>query len=162
MEHGLVRISSPVVSVGGVGTEHMIVGEEVLVAEILGGLSVVSDYFRVGAYLTLWESHAYLHIQPPFRNTSRIHAKEWSTQQCILEVNRTPAISTPQELSLRASVSSSLGYSKDWFSRSIPRSPPCSLWPSASDLLLREGQPSRRSLLQLSTPRPPHLPYTSW
>jgi hypothetical protein len=67
----------------------VIVGQEVFVAEILGGLSVVSDYFRVGAYLRLWESHTYLHTQPPFRNTSRIHAKEWSTQQCILEVNRT-------------------------------------------------------------------------
>src|SRR5215204_6501903 len=112
MEHGLVRIPSPTFSVGGVGTEYMIVGKEVLVAEILGGLSVVSDHFRVGTYLRLWESHAYLHAQPPFRNTSRIHAKEWSTQQCILEVNRAPAISTPQALSLRTSVSSSLGYSK--------------------------------------------------
>jgi hypothetical protein len=68
----------------------VIVGEEVFVAEILGGLSVVSDYFRVGAYLRLWESHTYLHTQPPFRYTSRIHAKEWSTQQCILEVSRAP------------------------------------------------------------------------
>ena len=90
MEHGLVCIPSPAFSVRGVGTKHMIVGEEVLVAEILSGLSVVSDYFRFGAYLTLWESHAYLHTQPPFRDTSRIHAKEWSTQQCILEVNRAP------------------------------------------------------------------------
>src|SRR5215203_1393135 len=112
MEHGLVRIPSPALAVGRIGTEHVIVGEEVFVAEILGGLSVVSDYFRVGAYLRLWESHTYLHTQPPFRNTSRIHAKEWSTQQCILEVNRVPAISTPQALSLRTSVSSSLGYSK--------------------------------------------------
>src|SRR5215208_581827 len=112
MEHGLVGISSPAFSIGGVSTEHMIVGEEVLVAEILGGLSVVSDYFRVGAYLRLWESHTYLHTQPPFRNPSRIHAKEWSTQQCILEVNQAPAISTSQALSLRTSVSSSLGYSK--------------------------------------------------
>src|SRR5215213_11560577 len=90
MEHGLVGISSPAFSVGGVGTKHMIVGEEVLVAEVLGSLSVVSDFFRVGAYLTLWESHAYLHTQPPFRNTPRIHAKEWSTQQCHLEVNWGP------------------------------------------------------------------------
>jgi hypothetical protein len=90
MEHGLVGISSPAFSVGGVGTEHMIVGQEVLVTEILGGLGVVSDGFRVGAYLSLRESHAYLHTQPPLRNTSRIHAKEWSTQQCILEVNRIP------------------------------------------------------------------------
>src|SRR5215208_4931952 len=112
MEHRLVGISSPAFSVGGVSTEHVIVGEEVFVAEILGGLSVVSDGFRVGTYLRLWESHTYLHTQPPFRNTSRIHAKEWSTQQCILEVNRAPAISTPQELSLPASISSSLGYSK--------------------------------------------------
>src|SRR5215203_750190 len=72
MEHSLVGISSPAFSVGGVGTKHMIVGEEVLVAEILGSLSVVSDHLRVGAYLTLWESHAYLHTQPPFRDTSRI------------------------------------------------------------------------------------------
>ena len=36
----------------------MIVGQEVLVAEILGGLSVVSDYFRVGAYLILRESES--------------------------------------------------------------------------------------------------------
>src|SRR5215208_7400999 len=112
MEHSLVGISSPAFSVRGVGAEHVIVGQEVLVAEVLSGLSVVSDYFRVGSYLTLWESHAYLHTQLPFRNTSRIHAKEWSTQQCILEVNWGPAISAPQELSLRASVSSSLGYSE--------------------------------------------------
>src|SRR5215203_947519 len=140
MEHGLVRIPSPALAVGRIGTEHVIVGEEVFVAEILGSLSVVSDYFRVGAYLRLWESHTYLHTQPPFRNTSRIHAKECSTQQCILEVNRAPAISTPQELSLRASVSSSLGYSKDWFSRSVPRSPPSGrflLSPSAPRLPLR-------------------------
>src|SRR5215216_5911842 len=84
MEHGLVRIPSPALAVGRIGAE------QVIVAEILGGLSVVSDHFRVGAYLRLWESHTYLHTQPPFRNTSRIHAKEWSTQQCILEVNRTP------------------------------------------------------------------------
>jgi hypothetical protein len=73
MEHGLVRIPSPAFSVGGVSTEHMIVGQEVLVAEVLGGLSVVSDGFRVGTYLTLWESHTYLHTQPPFSNSSRIH-----------------------------------------------------------------------------------------
>ena len=58
MEHGLVGIPPPAFSVGGVGTEHVIVGEEVLVAEILCGSSVVSDHFRVGAYLTLRESHA--------------------------------------------------------------------------------------------------------
>jgi hypothetical protein len=80
MEHGLVGISSPAFSVGGVSTEHVIVGQEVIVAEILGGLSVVSDHFRVGAYLTLWESHAYLHAQPPFRNSSRIHTKEQFTK----------------------------------------------------------------------------------
>jgi hypothetical protein len=90
MEHRLVGISSPAFSVGGVSTEYMIVGEEVFVAEILGGLSVVSDGFRVGTYLSLRESHTYLHTQPPFRITSRIHAKEWSTQQCIREVNRAP------------------------------------------------------------------------
>src|SRR5215211_3402531 len=73
MEHGLVGISSPAFSVGGVSTEHMIVGQEVLVAEILGGLSVVSDHFRVGTYLSLRESHTYLHTQPPSRNSSRIH-----------------------------------------------------------------------------------------
>src|SRR5688500_18426748 len=73
MEHRLVGISSPAFSVRGVSTEYMIVGQEVLVAEILGGLSVVSDCFRVGTYLRLWESHAYLHAQPPFRNSSRIH-----------------------------------------------------------------------------------------
>jgi hypothetical protein len=67
MEHGLVGISSPAFSVGGVSTEYMIVGQEVLVAEILGGLSVVTDHFWVGSYLTLWESHAYLHTQPPFQ-----------------------------------------------------------------------------------------------
>src|SRR5215211_8358526 len=44
MEHGLVRIPSPALAVGRIGTEHVIVGEEVFVAEILGGLSVVSDY----------------------------------------------------------------------------------------------------------------------
>src|SRR5215212_7769193 len=73
MEHGLVGIPSPAFSVGGVGTENVIVGQEVLVAQILGGLSVLSDYFRIGAYLTLWESDAYLHTGPPFRDTSRIH-----------------------------------------------------------------------------------------
>src|SRR5687767_8345643 len=73
MEHGLVGISSPAFSVGGVSTKYMIVGQEVFVAEILGGLSVVSDHCRVGTYLTLWESHAYLHTKPPFRNSSRIH-----------------------------------------------------------------------------------------
>src|SRR5215208_7453183 len=67
MEHRLVGISSPAFSIGGVSTEHVIVGQEVLVAEILGGLSVVSDHFRVGTNLTLWESHTYLHTQPPFR-----------------------------------------------------------------------------------------------
>src|SRR5215203_2746718 len=67
MEHRLVGISSPAFSVGGVSTEYMIVGQEVLVAEILGGLSVVSDHFRVGTNLTLWESHTYLHTQPPSR-----------------------------------------------------------------------------------------------
>jgi hypothetical protein len=73
MEHSLVGISSPALAVGRIGTEHVIVGQEVFVAEILGGLSVVSDGFRVGTYLRLWESHAYLHTQPPFRNTSRVH-----------------------------------------------------------------------------------------
>jgi hypothetical protein len=73
MEHGLVRIPSPALAVGRIGTEHVVVGQEVLVAEILGGLSVVSDHFRVGTYLSLWESLAYLHTQPPFRNSSRIH-----------------------------------------------------------------------------------------
>jgi hypothetical protein len=73
MKHSLVGISSPAFSVGGVSTEYMIVGQEVLVAEVLSGLSVVSDGFRVGTYLTLWESHTYLHTQPPFRNSSRVH-----------------------------------------------------------------------------------------
>src|SRR5215208_5224629 len=73
MEHRLVRIPSPALAVGRIGTEYMIVGEEVFVAEILGGLSVVSDGFRVGPYLSLWESHAYLHTQPPLRDASRIH-----------------------------------------------------------------------------------------
>src|SRR5829696_3820459 len=81
MEHRLVGISSPALAVGRIGAEHVIVGQEVLVAEILGGLSVVSDYFRVGTNLTLWESHTYLHTQPPFRNTSRIHTNEQFTQQ---------------------------------------------------------------------------------
>src|SRR5215211_2364333 len=76
MEHGLVGISSPAFSVGGVGTKHMIVGEEVLVAEVLGGLSVVSDGFRIGTYLTLWESNAYLHTQPPFRTIPQGYTKE--------------------------------------------------------------------------------------
>ena len=57
-----------------VRTEHMIVGQEVIVAEILGGLSVVSDHCRVGTYLSLRESHAYLHTQPPSRYSSRIHS----------------------------------------------------------------------------------------
>jgi hypothetical protein len=48
-----MRIPSPAFSVGGVGTKHMIVGEEVLVAEILSGLSVVSDYFRVAVPISL-------------------------------------------------------------------------------------------------------------
>src|SRR5215212_9482476 len=124
MEHGLVRISSPAFSVCGVGTEHVIVGQEMLVAEILSGLSVVSDHLWVGTYLRLWERDAYLHTGPPFRRSSRIHAKEWFTQQRILEVNRTLRNfdAWPEELSLRDSVSSSLGYSKDWFSRSVPRS----------------------------------------
>jgi hypothetical protein len=73
MEHGPVGISSPAFSVGGVSTEHVVVGQEVLVAEVLGSLSVVSDHFRVVTYLTLWESHTYLHTQPPFRNSSRVH-----------------------------------------------------------------------------------------
>jgi hypothetical protein len=73
MEHGPVGISSPAFSVGGVSTEYMIVGQEVLVAEVLGGLSVVSDHFRVGTYLSLGESHAYLHAQPPSKDYSRIH-----------------------------------------------------------------------------------------
>src|SRR5215217_4045453 len=80
MEHGLVGISSPAFSVGGVSTEHVVVGQEVLVAEILGGLNVVSDHFRVGTYLTLRESHAYPHTKPPFRNSSRIHTNELFTQ----------------------------------------------------------------------------------
>src|SRR5215207_6879962 len=80
MEHGLVGISSPAFSVGGVSTEHVVVGQEVLVAEVLSGLSVVSDHFRVGTYLSLGESHAYPHTQPPFRNSSRIHTKERFTQ----------------------------------------------------------------------------------
>ena len=33
-----------------VGTEHVIVGQEVLISEVLGGLSVVSDGCRVGPY----------------------------------------------------------------------------------------------------------------
>jgi hypothetical protein len=69
-----VGISSPAFSVGRIGAEYMIVGQEVFVAEVLGGLSVVSDDFRVGTYLRLWESHTYLHTQPPFRNTSRIQS----------------------------------------------------------------------------------------
>jgi hypothetical protein len=76
MEHGLVGISSPAFSVGRVSTENVIVGQEVLVAEVLGGLSVVSDGFRVGTYLTLWESHAYLHTQPPFRSIPQGYTKE--------------------------------------------------------------------------------------
>jgi len=76
MEHGLVGISSPAFSVGGVSTEHVIVGQEVLVAEVLGGLSVVSDGFRVGTYLRLGESHTYLHTQPPSRDSSRIHPQK--------------------------------------------------------------------------------------
>jgi hypothetical protein len=54
----------------------MIVGQEVLVAEILGGLSIVLDHLRVGTYLTLWESHAYLHAQPPFRTIPQGYTKE--------------------------------------------------------------------------------------
>src|SRR5215207_6219541 len=80
MEHGLVRISSPAFSVGRIGTEHVIVGEEVFVAEFLGGLNVVSDGFRVGTYLSLRESHTYLHTQPPSSNSSRIHTNEQFTQ----------------------------------------------------------------------------------
>jgi hypothetical protein len=37
MEHRLVGISPPAFSVGRVGTENVIVGQEVLVAEVLGG-----------------------------------------------------------------------------------------------------------------------------
>src|SRR5215204_1994442 len=65
MEHRLVGVPSPAFTVGGVGTEHVIVGQEVLVAEVLGGSSVASDHIRVGAYLALWESDAYLHARPP-------------------------------------------------------------------------------------------------
>src|SRR5215217_5326317 len=65
MEHRLVGVPSPAFAVGGVGTEHVIVGQEVLEAEVLGGSSVVSDHIRVGAYLALWESDAYLHARPP-------------------------------------------------------------------------------------------------
>jgi hypothetical protein len=77
----------------------MIVGEEVLVAEILGGLSVVSDHFRVGTYLTLWESHAYLHTQPLFRNSSRIHTNEQFTQHEAPRCERSLA-SLPSPLEL--------------------------------------------------------------
>src|SRR5215207_8369872 len=76
MEHGLVGISSPALAVGRIGTEHVIVGEEVFVAEFLGGLSVVSYGFRVGAYLSLGESHTYLHTQPPFRTIPQGYTKE--------------------------------------------------------------------------------------
>src|SRR5215207_8379261 len=76
MEHGLVGISSPAFSIGGVSTEHMVVGQEVLVAEVLGGLNVVSDGIRVGTYLSLRESHTYLHTQPPFRTIPQGYTKE--------------------------------------------------------------------------------------
>ncbi len=54
-------VPSPAFPVCGVGAEHMIVGQEVLVPEVLGGSSVVSDYLRVGTYLALRKGHPYLH-----------------------------------------------------------------------------------------------------
>jgi hypothetical protein len=39
-------------------------------------LSVVSDGFRVGTYLSLRESHTYLHTQPPFRTITQGYTKE--------------------------------------------------------------------------------------
>src|SRR5215212_6715328 len=72
MKHGLVGVSSPAFPVCGVGTEHVIVGQEVLVSEVLCDLSVVSDGFRVGAYLGLRKGHPYLHTQTPFTISSRL------------------------------------------------------------------------------------------
>ncbi len=49
----------------------MVVGQKVLVAESLGGLSVVSDSFRVGTYLGLRKGYPYLHAQTPFTSCSK-------------------------------------------------------------------------------------------
>src|SRR5215218_8916258 len=90
MEHGLVSISSPAFPVCGIGAEHVVVGQEVLIAEILGGLSVVSDHFRVGTYLTLRESYTYLHTQPPFRISQGYTHKGASHPARVTSMRTTP------------------------------------------------------------------------
>jgi len=45
MEHSLVGVTPPTFPVCGIGAEHVIVGQEVLIPEVLGGLSVVSEAF---------------------------------------------------------------------------------------------------------------------
>ena len=50
----------------------MIVSQEVLVGDALGGLRVVLDSFRVGTYLALWERYFYLHDRASFAGSSRL------------------------------------------------------------------------------------------
>ena len=65
--HGLVEhVGVPVRAVptraaAGVGAEHVVVDEQVLVTHILDGLGVVFDRRRVGAYLGLGEDHSDTH-----------------------------------------------------------------------------------------------------
>jgi hypothetical protein len=61
MEHRFVGVSPPPFSVCGISAEHVIVSQKMIIPKVLGGLSIVSDGFRVGAYLGLRKSHTYLH-----------------------------------------------------------------------------------------------------
>jgi hypothetical protein len=46
---------------GGIGADDMVVGEYVMVAELLGGLGKVPDWTRVGADFSLREHYANFH-----------------------------------------------------------------------------------------------------
>jgi hypothetical protein len=45
----------------GISAEHVIVGQEVLVAEVLRGLRVGLYCFRVGTFLAVWKRYPYVH-----------------------------------------------------------------------------------------------------
>jgi hypothetical protein len=50
----------------GISAEHVIVGQEVLVAEVLRGLRVGLYCFRVGTFLAVWKRYPYVHNRLPF------------------------------------------------------------------------------------------------
>src|SRR5262249_16272302 len=57
----LIRIASPTRAIFGIGSQHMVEGHKVAIAQALNGPSILADCRRVCTDLSLGKGHAYLH-----------------------------------------------------------------------------------------------------